>query len=112
MPTHQNWHGGSSFHRRMNSSLCCKDAGIKVSAAISNSEKLTVEISGIVWYNDENFYCWRSYNDKNTIRLPWEHNIELRNLLEPQRLFGTSESDLHHTYTTSKWSLDLTHEYR
>lgn len=45
-------------------------------------------------------------DDKNTVRLPREHNIELQNPLEPQRLFGTGDPNLHHTYTTNKWSID------
>ena len=75
-------------------------------------KKIVVEIGISVWYNAEKPMKMEKCNDQNLIRLPRQQNIELRNPLESQRLSGTGNPNLHHTYTTNKWSLDLTHEYR
>ena len=75
-------------------------------------KKIAVEIGISVWYNAEKPMKMEKCNDQNLIRLPWEQNIELQNPLEPQRLFGTGDPNLHHTYTTNQSSLDLTHRNR
>jgi hypothetical protein len=37
--------------------------------------------------------------DKDTVCLPWQECMELKNPLEPQRIFESAASDLHHLYT-------------
>ncbi len=43
-------------------------------------------------------------DEKDTVRLPREHNIELRNPSEPQRLFRTGDPNLYRTYTINQAS--------
>jgi hypothetical protein len=40
-------------------------------------------------------------NEKDTVRLPWQQSMDLKNPLEPQGLFAFCVPVLHHNYTNS-----------
>jgi hypothetical protein len=61
----------------------------------AESEK-TLEALGKSWFFRED----RS-NEKDTVRLPWQQSMDLKNPLEPQGLFAFCVPVLHHNYTNS-----------
>ena len=69
-------------------------------------EKATMGLQGenpktLVALSKSWFFREDRSNEKDTVRLPWQQSMDLKNPLEPQGLFDFASSILHHFYTTS-----------